>query len=201
MDYRLKIFIGLICTALLTVMSVQTPLFAKGVSAQSVADDNNKQSYIVILDDLPLAVYDGRIMLTPERKNNTTRLAPTSNRFTGAHKLDVNSPRSQDYLRFLDERFASFRGEALLRLGRQLQPVHRYRNALNGFSTRLSAAEARALRVMPGVSAVLLDGVQHLETGSGPRWIGADKIHDGSAGFPATSGEGVIVGIIDTGIN
>jgi len=199
MDTRLKIFNGLMCTALLAALLVQVPVFAK--SAPGSADSNDKQRYIVVLDDLPLAAYDGRMISTPERDITSTRLSPTANRFTGARKLDVKSPRSKKYLQFLDDRFKSFRGESLLRLGRQLKPTHRYRNAVNGFATDLSAAEASALLEMPGVKSVQLDEVHHLDTDSGPDWIGADKIHDGSAGFPATGGEGVVVGVIDSGVN
>lgn len=200
MNYRIRVFSGLIGTALLVLSSLQAPVFAKSEAAS--AGQGDKQRYIVILDDLPLATYDGRLMLTPERNEETTRLQPTANRFTGARKLDVNSQSSKKYLQFLDERFRSFSGEALLRLGRQLQTVHRYRNAVNGFTTELSAAEVRTLRDMPGVSAVVLDGVQHLETDSGPNWIGASNIYNGTAGdFPPSGGEGIIVGMIDTGVN
>ena len=199
MDYHMKVFNGLVCAVLLAVLAAQAPVFAKSASAP--ADRNDKQRYIVILDDPPLAAYDGRVISTPERDTGATRLPATANSFTGARKLDVNSSGSKQYLKFLDERFKSFRGEALLRLGRQLKPVHRYRNALNGFATELSAAEVRALRDMPGVKSVQLDEIQHLETDSGPTWIGAHKIHDGSAGVPATGGEGIIVGIIDSGVN
>jgi len=199
MDNRLKVFNGLICTLLLALLSLQAPVFAK--SAAEPGHRNDRQRYIVTFDDLPLAIYDGRVMQTPERNTDSTRLQATANQFTGAPKLDVDSPDSKQYLQFLDERFKSFRGEALLRLGRQLQPVFRYRIALNGFATELSAAEVRALREMPGVSSIQLDEIQHLETDSGPNWIGADKIHDGSAGVPATGGQGIIVGIIDSGVN
>ena len=106
-----------------------------------------------------------------------------------------------EYLQFLDERFDSVRGAATLELGRQLTTVHRYRNAVNGFATELDAAEARALRNMPGVKDVMLDEIQRLETDSGPNWIGADEIHTGNAGFTPTSGEGIVVGIIDSGVN
>ncbi len=199
MDNRMKVFNGLICTALLAVLSAQTPALAK--SPLAPVDRSAKHRYIVILDDLPLAAYDGRDMSTPERDSGSARLAATANRFTGARKLDVKSPGSKQYLKFLDERFKSFRGEAALRLGRQIKPVHRYRNALNGFATDLSLAEVQALRDMRGVKSVQFDEIQHLETDSGPSWIGATKIHDGSAGFPATGGEGIVVGVIDSGVN
>jgi len=195
----MRIFNGLMCAALLVVLSFHSPVSAKSTSASP--HKNDKQRYIVVLADLPLSTYDGRSLATPERDGDSIRLQATANHFTGERKLNVNSPRSRQYLRFMDERYESFQGEATLKLGRQLRPTHRYRNAVNGFAAELSAAEVKVLRAMPGVSSVQLDEVQHLETDSGPNWIGADKIYDGSAGFPETGGEGIVIGVIDTGIN
>ena len=130
------------------------------------------------------------------------RLSATSNRMTGARKLNVRAPASKKYLKFLDERFENFRGESTLRLGRQIKPTHRYRNAVNGFATELSESEVEALRDMPGVRSVLFDEVHKLETDSGPNWLGADRIYDGSAGpFSPSGGENIVVGIIDSGVN
>ena len=187
MDTRLKVINGLICAVLLAALSVQLPVFAKSASASSEKGD--KQRYIVVLDDLPLVTYDGRRVHTPERNTTAGSFKATANKFTGARKLDVNSAESKQYLEFLDERFESFRGEALLKLGRQLEPVHRYRNAVNGFAVDLSKSEVKTLRDMPRVRGVGIDELQHLQTDSGPDWIGADKIHSGSAGFPATGGK------------
>ena len=200
MNSRLKVIGGVLGTVILAVWSVHAPVFAK--SAASPADRSDKQRYIVILDDMPLATYDGRAIDTRGRKASSSRLQATANRFTGARKLDVNSPGSKRYLEFLDERFESFHGESTLRLGRKLRLTHRYRKALNGFATGLSKAEVRALREVPGVHSILPDEVQKLETDSGPDWLGADKIYDGSAGsFPASGGEGIVVGVIDSGVN
>ena len=135
MDTHLKFLTGLMSLVLLAVLSVQPLVFAK--SQVSTPSKNDRQRYIVILDDPPLAAYDGRALDTPERNTNTTRLRATAGRLTTKGKLDINSTESQQYLRFLDERFESFHGEVLLRLGRQLKSVHRYRNATNGFATDL----------------------------------------------------------------
>jgi len=199
MDARLKLVAGLMSLVLLTVLSVQSQVFAK--SQVSALSKNDRQRYIVILDDPPLASYDGRELDTPERNTNTTRLRATAGRFTARGKLDVNSAAAQQYLRFLDERFESFRGEALLRLGHQLEPVHRYRNATNGFAANLNAAEAGSLREMPRVRSVRPDEIQKLHTDSGPAWLGADILQQGDAGFPASGGQGIVVGIFDSGIN
>ena len=159
------------------------------------------QSYIVIFDDPPLAAYDGRELLTPEQTESSVRFKATATEFTGALKLDVNSPESRSYLQFLEQRFESFNTRALNTLGRPLQTVHRYRNAVNGFAARLTGEEAALLREMPGVLSVRPDEIHHLNTDSGPAWIGADKIVGGLAGFPARGGEGTVVGVFDTGIN
>lgn len=200
MDVRLKGFSAVFSVVVLLALSLAAPVFAKSDPASGTG--NGKQRYIVILDDPPLAAYDGRILHTPERDMDSIRLPATANRFTGAKKLDVNSPGSKRYLKFLDDRFESFRGESALRLGRKLKPTHRYRNALNGFATELSETEVLSLREVPGVRMVVRDEVHKLETDSGPNWIGADKIYAGTAGpFAATGGEGVVVGIIDSGVN
>ena len=200
MDYRYQYFKGLICTALLGVLvCTQTPALARDVSWAT--DASETQRYIVILDDPPLAAYDGRLLSTPERGSASTSLSATANLFTGASKLDVESPVSKQYLRFLDERLQSFQAEATQRLGRELKPAHRYRNAVNGFATELSISEANVLRSMPRVKSVLVDEILHLETDSGPGWIGADKIHQGITGFAPSGGQGTVVGVIDSGVN
>jgi len=200
MDVRFNV-VNLVfgCVALLA-MTLAAPVDARSKTASGAG--SSTQRYIVILEDPPLAAYDGRAITTPGRNVDTMQFPATANRFTGARKLDVNAPVSKKYLKFLDERFEKFRGESALRLGRQLKTLHRYRNALNGFATELGDDEARALRAMPGVLSVEPDRTYHLQTDSGPNWIGADKIHDGTAGpYPATGGEGIVIGIIDTGIN
>ncbi|NOR40936.1 MAG: S8 family serine peptidase, partial [Gammaproteobacteria bacterium] len=199
MRYRLKTSYGLICAAFLAVAIAQSPVLAKSVA--SAAKKGDTQRYIVVLDDMPLVAYDGRLISTPERAQNTIQLAATSISFTGEIKVDVKSTASRKYTQFLDERFNAFRGEALLRLGRQLKTVHRYRNVLNGFATDLNPSEVKALREMRGVRAVVQDELHHIDTDAGPAWIGADKIHDGSAGVSATGGEGTVIGVVDGGIN
>ena len=200
MDGRLKVFNGVLCLGVFAALSLGSPVFAK--SATSPTTGGDKQKYIVILEEAPLASFDGRSVRMGDRDQDLTQLQATANHSTGAQKLDVNAPASKKYLRFLDKRFESVRGESALKLGRQLKTTHRYRNAVNGFATELNETEVHALRDVPGVRSVIRDKIHKLETDSGPNWIGADAIHDGSAGtFPATGGEGVVVGVIDSGVN
>lgn len=167
----------------------------------AAADHTGQHRYIVVLEDQPLATYDGRALNTPERDIGSIKLPATANVYTGHKKLNVHSDRSEKYLQFLDEKYQHFLGTAALQLGRQLQPGNRYRNAVNGFATELTAKEAQALRSVEGVKRVFLDERQRLHTDAGANWIGATDIYIGAAGFNPTGGEGIVVGIIDTGVN
>ncbi|MCW8924638.1 MAG: S8 family serine peptidase, partial [Xanthomonadales bacterium] len=195
----MKIFNVVTCTVILAILSVSPSLLAKSESAAK--GGNERQRYIIELQDPPLAAYDGRELQTPERDIQSIRLQPTANRLTGARKLDVNSERSKKYLRFLDQRFQAFSGEAALKLGRQLQVKRRYRVVSNGLAADLSAEEAEALRQLRGVRSIQPIKRHKLQTDSGPTWIGADSIWDGTAGFPESGGEGIVIGVIDSGIN
>lgn len=177
------------------------------LSTYSLAKSSNatvtsgQQRYIVVLDDPPLATYDGRQLITPERDGGVARFEATVNSATGDSKLDVGSDRSKQYLRFLDQRYEHVLGAAALLMGRQLKPDFRYRNALNGFAADMTAKEAQALGQLAGVKRVVVDELQRLHTDSGPNWIGASDIYIGANGFAPTGGEGVVIGVIDSGVN
>lgn len=90
---------------------------------------------------------------------------------------------------------------AQVALGRALQPVQRYQYGGNGFALRMDATEAQRLRDLPGVRSVVADSVQVLHTDAGPRWIGVEPVWAGTVGGAPNRGEGVVVGVIDTGIS
>jgi uncharacterized repeat protein (TIGR01451 family) len=86
-------------------------------------------------------------------------------------------------------------------LGRNIAPSLQYTKTLNGFSLKVSAAEAAQLAQHPAVEKVQRVLAQPLDTDVGPALIGAPAIWNGTATGTATFGEGITVGIIDTGIN
>ncbi len=199
MKTRFKVLTGLVSLVLMVGFWTQAPVFAK--SANTSGGKALVQRYIIVLDDPPLASYDGRSLSTPEMDQETTTLQKTAGQFNVKGKLDVTSTAAREYLGFLDQRFETFRGESLLKLGREIKPLHRYRIATNGFAADLTAKEAATLSEMRGVKGVMFDEVLKLQTDSGPNWLGADILHNGDAGYPASGGEGIVVGVFDTGIN
>lgn len=153
--------------------------------------DDEPAIYIVMLADPPLAFYDGGV----------AGIDSTSTVGTGERKLDPASPDSVAYMEYLDRQQDQVLERASETLGRSLPVTYQYKAALNGFAVELTPAEAEKMARQPGVIRVERDVEYELQTDYGPTWIGANTIWDGSASGVATKGEGVIVGVIDTGID
>jgi subtilisin family serine protease len=106
------------------------------------------------------------------------------------------------YLQQLDAARESVLAAARAELAHDVQPRHIYRHAANGMSLRLTEAEAAALAKLPGVQSVRPERHEHLLTDAGPQWIGADALWNGQEpGGLKSKGEGVVIGIVDTGIS
>ncbi len=182
--------------AVLWAFFAAQPAFARDGSDPTVA----LERYVIQLQDPPLAEYDGR-ELSVARLPNDKRLAPTATHFTGRRKLNTRSAESRAYLGFIAERHQEFRHEAAVLLGRSISPIHRYRIATNGFAFNLSHSEAAILAESPLVRSLARDTKHSLETYAGPKWLGAAEIWTGAAVFSEKRGEGIVIGVIDSGIN
>lgn len=148
--------------------------------------------WIVQLEEPPLARYEGGV----------DGLAPTSPRATGEEQLDVTAPESRDYLRHLEELQEETGLQIEDLLGRDVAIEDTYRHAVNGLALRVSAEEAAAIAELPGVAAVEPDQVWELETDVSNDLIRTPAIWAGQTGSGVgTRGEGVLVGMLDTGVN
>ncbi|MBA0774838.1 hypothetical protein Gotri_010019 [Gossypium trilobum] len=76
--------------------------------------------------------------------------------------------------------------------------LYTYERVINGFSARLTAAQADKLRGLPGILSVIPDQVRQIHTTRTPHFLG---LSDG-VGLWQNSyyGDGVIIGVLDTGI-
>lgn len=168
------------------------PVFADNRLAHQAAQAE-RAIYIVHLAEPPLAAYDGGI----------SGFAPTSPQVTGERKLNTRSSSSHDYLHFLSSRQAHIKTTARQRIKRPPRVVATFSIAFHGMAMELTPQEADSIAQLPGVLRVEREVVRAIQTDVGPSWIGAPGIWDGSAtgNLPGTRGEGIIVGILDTGIN
>jgi len=196
MTFRLNNSLFLVGVTLLTMS-----LGSQSVAARSGPDSSAAlQRYIIELQDPPLAAYDGRL-LSVVRNNEDLRLDPTATHLTGKRKLDLQSPQAIAYLEFIQERHEDFAREASRLLQRVLTPTHQYRLAANGMAVTLSEEDAAILANSPLVKSISKDSIRQLETFAGPEWVGAGQVWSGASGFSASEGEGIIVGVLDSGIN
>ena len=157
--------------------------------------EEQRGAYIVVFNEPALASYKGSMpgYPRPERYRDEQ----------GTLRLDVDGRNSERYVDFLESRQAQMEARMSIMVGRDLTPRTTMQHALNGMVVDLSEREARSLRNMSDVRLVEAYKEFALDTDTGPALIGAPPVWDGSIpGAPGPyRGEGVVVGIIDSGIN
>ena len=116
--------------------------------------------------------------------------------------VDVTTSSARAYLDRLAARQAAVADLLGERLGRPVEVERSYRNVLNAIVVEAEPDEAARLTTVPGVAAVEPDAVYELTTDTSHDLIGSAAIWGGDTGPDVgTRGEGVVVGILDSGIN
>jgi putative cell wall-binding protein/subtilisin family serine protease len=158
-------------------------------SAQTGSDGGGSQTYIVQLADAPLASYDGGTNGIPGTKPGV------------GEKVDVDSTAADRYTDYL----AAQRSEVLQEAGADTEAiVTTYEVALNGFAATLTASQVAELRKSADVLNVWENEIRELDTVSTPDYLGMtgeDGVWQTQFGGPADAGEGVVVGVLDSGID
>ena len=160
-----------------------------------------RKVYLVSLAEPAATVFE-RV----EQLGNAKRalaLQPTAISVTGQRRFDAKAAPVQRYVEFLHQRQDQVLALGAKQFGRALTPTHRYDLVANGFAIELTAAEAKALAQLDGVARVRPDFERRMLTDAGPQWIGAEPIWNGTvigSGIH-TKGEGVVVGVVDSGVN
>jgi subtilisin family serine protease len=144
-------------------------------------------SLLIKINAPSLLSYDGSI----------PGLAATSPAVTG-QPLDLNSPAARAYLAYLNSQI-----DASIASLRALVPdasvIYRYDLILGGFAVRVPVASLDQLARVANLRAVLPDEIHQLNTYGTPEFIGATSAW-AQTGNGTSAGEGVVVGILDSGI-
>lgn len=127
--------------------------------------------------------------------------AAAARELAAGRTLNARSAQSKSYVGALKQQQQNQLQQASKALKRPLQTLTTYQYSVNAAVVRMDADTAKALAQQPGIAAVEKRQLHYLMTDSGPNYIGAAKVWAGAPGLPATRGENVIVGILDTGIN
>ncbi|MFK5691239.1 cell wall-binding repeat-containing protein [Ornithinimicrobium sp. LYQ92] len=169
--------------------AVDGPVFSGPISATTANFEDGQ--YIVVLNTQPLATH-------PATAGSTTQ------------KVDTTSATAQAYTETL-----LAQQDAVLD-GVSAEPTYRYTVAVNGFSAQLTAAEAAALAARDDVRSVTPSTLRQLDNGIEVRpglpspdtdvspdllgLRGAGGVWE-QLGGPMAAGEGLVVGVIDSGID
>jgi hypothetical protein len=140
----------------------------------------NAEIYIVRLADPPVADYEGGV----------AGIAATKP--AAGEKIDPARAEVQRYVAYLRGKQTSTIAAA------GGASVYSYAYAFNGFAAEMSAAAAEKLRGTAGVLSVVKDEKRQLDTSTTPAFLG---LPEGLwAQLDQRGGEGVVVGIVDSGI-
>ena len=152
------------------------------------ADPAPLVSVIVKLQDPPVATYGGTVR----------GLSATSPQVTGATRLDARGSAVQAYRGHLARQHAAFEAAATAAVP-SARVLYRHQVVFGGATLLVPENEIASLSSVPGVIAVYRDRRLRLHTDRSPAFIGARNVWP-QLGGARRAGQGVIVGVLDTGI-
>jgi hypothetical protein len=193
---RRFVIIGVtVSTAAVTLAAVSVAQAEQQVPPDAVA--STSEQHLIVFRDAPLATYQG------ERTG-----LPAPPRVDG--KVDPNSSAARAYVADLARRQRGQEAVIAEDIGHPLDVSRRMQHAINAVVTDLTAAEAKIVEKSAGV--LLVEPYQEfaIDTDAGPQLIDAPSVWSNGTGLPPgqqvdpsgpAKGEGIVFGIIDTGIN
>jgi subtilisin family serine protease len=162
-------------------LSSAAPVMEEGAAAPKQRVSSN---YLVRMSEDPVVGYRGGIAgykaTAPKRGD----------------KINPNHPEVVRYAAYLDSRHDAVLGKVG---GRK---VYDYHFAVNGFAAEMTADQAARMAKMPGVVSVEQDVADTIDTISTRDFLGLTASGGiwSQLGGPEGAGEGIVVGVIDTGI-
>lgn len=175
-----------------SVKKMRTPeeIFQPTDGAQGV------QTYIVQLEAEPIATYGGGVQGFSATK------APKNRSMVAKGRVSINTTATQSYKNYLLNQQDSFVAK-VRQAGASVKVNKQFTVASNALVVEMTQDDAIRMSQQAGVKRITPNRIFELRTDRGPEFIGADKLWQGTAtaGLPAAKGEGMVVGIIDTGIN
>jgi len=179
----------LVALSAATVVVAPLAFGATVANAAPQIGDGEQKTYIVQLKDKPIAAYDGGIRGYAATKPGT------------GQKVDTGASAARSYAKYLDTQ----RDRTLDAIGVDADRlVAEYDVAFNGMAVKLTESELYHLKKLDSVVNVWEDEIRYADTVQTPDYLGLtgpNGVWDTEFGGPDNAGEGIVVGVIDTGID
>jgi hypothetical protein len=181
---KLPIVLAMVLVLILSIAPVAAQPTDLQVPESALPD--KEATYIVRMIQAPVLAYEGGIAGLPATKPGK------------GQKINPNSANVRKYVNYLN----SQHDQALATAGAQGKKLYDYSITYNGFAARLTGAQAEKLLTLTSVLTVESDWMAKIDTNRTPTFLGLDAANGiwNAVGGVGDAGEGVVVGIVDTGI-
>ncbi len=169
-------------------INVSKALLQREREAVARGEPGRNVSVIVRFEGEALSSYRGAI----------PGMDATAPQATGEARVNPRSTNSQRYLSYLNARHDNFAAQLRGALP-AARVAHSFKAAMNGMAIVVPESRVSALAALPGVAAIYEDKLLQPTTDASPAFIGAPALWN-KLGGQAKAGEGVVIGVIDTGI-
>ncbi|MCB0083311.1 MAG: S8 family serine peptidase, partial [Caldilineaceae bacterium] len=177
----------ILITTLLLLSSLVSPAYAKFDEPSSSSGQPDlsitNNVYIVVMANDPVIAYEGDVPGYQATKPGKGK------------KINPKSAHVKKYAKFLESTHTSTLESAGVQSNAKL---HDYVYAANGFAAQLTLAQVDEVSKQNGVVRIMHDELRQAQTDSSPAFLGLTD--PGGIWLKGYTGEGVIVGIIDSGI-
>ncbi len=187
---RLLFFCGLLLISNAAVAQTESSLRDAGAVQVRLAGSEDAEAtrvYIVQLRRPSTAEHHASLYKAAVRTVAADKQRP---------RFDKTNPVSKAYARQLVDEQEKVLGKA----GSGAQKIYSYQFGLNGFAARMSAAQAHKLENLPEVLNIWEDEIRPLATRYSPTFLGLFDSDGGLRSTKGLDGDGVIIGIIDSGV-
>jgi subtilisin family serine protease len=177
-----------LATAAITAFAMATAGYAEAGPAAAPKAAGTTAPYLVLFDGASIASYTGGVGTIAATKP------------VGGARLDRTSWNYKAYRQYLTERRADVLRRAKIDKSRT---VAEFDTVLNGAAVKLTPTEVGKLIRVAGVRGVYKNQVYKVHTTSTPKFLGLDGSNGAwtrQFGDVSHAGEGVIVGVLDSGI-
>lgn len=160
---------------------VQAEIVSEAVVHNQDKNTTGVGKYIILLQDRPTATYRGGI--------------------EGYESTEAGVDAVLAYAGYLEGVQQAFVADVSAVLGRDVKMLQSMQFGLNGVVIEMEPAEALRVAQMREVSHIEREQIYEITTDVGPTWIGAPFAWDGTATGTPVLGDGIVVAVLDSGVN